>query len=80
MNYLISSKETPGSPQLNSFGPSMILSKELLKKGESDAVLEYLDLCKVFGKTERGRFEKWKSEIRNGREPDFKVLSYYGFG
>ena len=32
---------TPGSPQLNSFGPDMSLAQALLEKGERDTVLEY---------------------------------------
>jgi hypothetical protein len=30
---LLESGKTPGSPTLNSFGPNMILAKELLEKG-----------------------------------------------
>jgi len=38
---LIEAGKTPGSPQLNSFGPNMTLAKELLQKGEKGVVLEY---------------------------------------
>ena len=34
---------TPGSPQLNSFGPRMVLAAELVKVGKNLVVLEYLD-------------------------------------
>ncbi len=33
---------TPGSPQLNSFGPDLWLAWTLLKQGEDEAVLDYL--------------------------------------
>ncbi|KKK47269.1 hypothetical protein LCGC14_3156900 [marine sediment metagenome] len=36
--YLIKAGETPGSPQLNSFGPNMALAKELLEKNEREIV------------------------------------------
>lgn len=42
--YLIKSGECPTSPQLGSFGPSYVLARELLERGEKDIVLDYLDL------------------------------------
>ncbi len=42
--YLIKSVECPTSPQLSSFGPSYVLARELLERGEKDIVLDYLDL------------------------------------
>ncbi len=47
-HFLIAAGKTPGSPQLNSFGPRMTLARELLEKGEKAAVLEYLDLVAEF--------------------------------
>lgn len=46
--YLLESGETPGSPQLNSFGPSFVLARELLEKSETSTVLEYMDLVAEF--------------------------------
>lgn len=76
--YLIKSAETPGSPELNSFGPSFILAKELLQEGEKEIVLNYLDLIARFwakpgqrsssGKIEM--LEKWKEEINAGKIPN----------
>ena len=37
-----------GSPVLNSFGPNMSLAKELLEKGETNAVLEFFQECEKF--------------------------------
>ena len=42
--YLVKSIEVPTTPQLSSFGPSYILAKELLERGEKEIVIEYLDL------------------------------------
>jgi len=75
--YLIKSAETPGSPQLNSFGPSYILAKELLQEGEKEIVLDYLDLIARFWAKPGQRsspnkikmLEKWKEEIKSGKIP-----------
>jgi tetratricopeptide (TPR) repeat protein len=48
--YLLAAGETPGSPQLNSFGPNMTLAQELLEKGEREVVLTYLQSCGKFWK------------------------------
>lgn len=49
-HYLIMAGKSPGSPQLDSFGPDMILAQKLLKRGprEREAVLLYLDLVADF--------------------------------
>ena len=47
-HYLFKAGKTPGSPQLNSAGPSFGLACKLLEKGEKSAVLEYLDLVGKF--------------------------------
>ena len=66
---LIKAGKTKGSPQLDSFGPSMSLAKELLELGRKDAVLEFLDLCAVFWKNVE--LKVWKSVIVAGGTPDF---------
>src|SRR5207302_2318611 len=42
--YLLAAGRTPGSPQLDSFGPSMVLAQKLLALGEKEVVIQYLDL------------------------------------
>ena len=68
---LIMAGKTPGSPQLNSFGPDMTLAKELLQKGEKDVVLEYLELCSKFWKMGKDRLDKWSVVVKDGKIPDF---------
>ncbi len=73
--YLEAASKTPGSPQLNSFGPNMTLAKELLEKKEKDVVLKYLQDCSKFWKPTgefREDLERWKIEIAQGKIPDFK--------
>ena len=68
---LLASARTPGSPQLRSFGPTMRLASELLEKGEKDAVIEYLTLCRDFWPTGATSLSTWSQAVRDGRTPDF---------
>lgn len=68
---LIKAGKTPGSPQLNSFGPNMTLAKKLLQKGEKDVVLKYIELCSKFWKMGKDRLDKWSVVVKDGKIPDF---------
>ena len=68
---LLEAGKTPGSPVLNSFGPNMILASELLKKGERDVVLDYLELCRTFWKSGGDRLTSWKATISRNETPVF---------
>src|SRR4029079_15665884 len=39
--YLLKAGKTPGDPVLSSFGPKMMLAKELLQAGQKKTVLQY---------------------------------------
>lgn len=68
---LLAAGSTPGSPQLNSFGPNMCLAEELLRAGAREVVLQYFDLCGRFWKMERGRLAAWTADVNDGRIPAF---------
>ena len=81
-DFLRAAGRTPGSPQLNSFGPNMLLAKELLEAGEKEAVLEYLEACEAFWIIETAAttvgavspavaLDAWAHAIRDGQVPDF---------
>ncbi len=75
--YLLAAGATPGSAQLDSFGPNMILAKELLQKGQSGVVLQYLALCRNFWEDGHRQLDEWSAEVRNGGIPDFnRSLNY----
>jgi TonB family protein len=74
---LIEAGKTTGSPQLNSFGPNLTLARELLERGERDAVLEYLALCKNFWKSGSSKLDAWIDVIRAGGKPDFGANLLY---
>jgi hypothetical protein len=69
--HLIESAKTPGDPALRTFGPSMTLARELLQKGEKEAVIEYLHLCAKFWEHKGERLQQWELIIRKGGTPDF---------
>lgn len=46
--YLLAAGLSPGSPQLDSFGPNMMLARELLERGERLVVADYVDLIARF--------------------------------
>ena len=74
--YLLKAGQTPGSAQLNSWGPSMALAEELSMHGEREAVLRYFCLCSKFWKIDRrpsvgGRLNEWTRTILEDRIPDF---------
>lgn len=71
INYLLAAGKTPGSPQLDSFGPNMSLARDLIAKGVKPAVIAYFDECKVFWTDDNGRLDTWKSAVGAGQMPDF---------
>jgi TonB family protein len=75
--YLQAAGKTTGSPQLNSFGPNMRLAKELLEKGERDAVLDYFSLCRSFWKLGGASLDAWTAAVRAGQVPEFGANLLY---
>jgi hypothetical protein len=69
--HLLDAARTPGSPVLGSFGPSMTLANELLKKGEREVVIEYFHLCSKFWKSGRDRLKNWQATVKQGGTPNF---------
>lgn len=74
---LLLAGKTPGSPQLDTFGPNMVLAKELLEKGEIDTVIMYLDLCEAFWDMRLQNLKIWKEKISNGEKPNFGTNLIY---
>lgn len=69
--YLLSAGQTPGSAQLDTFGPNMSLARELLEKNQSDVVLRFFELCRRFWDLNRGKLDQWSAEVKQGKIPDF---------
>jgi hypothetical protein len=82
--HLLAAGNTPGSPQLNSFGPDFNLARELAEAGEREVVVEFLDLVArlwadpgkesdwVYKKQKESNLKSitdWKEQIRAGKIP-----------
>lgn len=75
--YLLAAGKSPGSPQMNTFGPNMSLAKDLLEKGEKEVVLQHFELCRQFWEMHNGKLDKWSQEAKEGKIPDFGASLVY---
>ena len=75
--HLLAAGKSRGSPVLGSFGPNMILAKELLLKGEQATVLQYFDLCRKFWGSHAEKLDEWTKEVHAGRIPEFGANLIY---
>ena len=75
--FLLAAGKTPGSPQLDSFGPNMSLAKDLFEAGEHRAVLTFFEECRTFWKMDRGKLKQWADEVNSNRLPDFGTNLVY---
>ena len=69
-DYLLKAGNTPGSPQLDSFGPRMILARELLRAGEKNVVVEYLNCVEKFMTTDKPylhQYEWYQQSVKQTR-------------
>jgi hypothetical protein len=69
--YMLSAAKTKGSARLSGVGPETGLAKELLARGEREAVLEYIEQCRSFWTREEGSIDRWQNTIRGGGIPNF---------
>jgi tetratricopeptide (TPR) repeat protein len=74
---LLEAGRTPGSPQLDSFGPNMSLAKDLIERKETDTVVSYFELCGKFWELERGNLKRWSALAKAGEMPDFGANLVY---
>ena len=75
--YLIKAGKSPGSPQMDTFGPNMSLAKDLLEAGEYEVVIEYFSLCKIFWEMHDGRLDEWTVLVKAGKIPNFGANLVY---
>ncbi len=70
--HLLAAGATPGSPQLDSFGPDLTLAQKLLTLGKRDTVLTFLDEISTFWKGRESQIKTWQKSIRDGQTPSFE--------
>lgn len=69
--HLHRAAEVPGSPQLNSFGPNMLLAKEMFEKGERASLVAYFAACGKFWGMPGSKLKEWTALVEGGVMPDF---------
>lgn len=75
--YLLAASRSPGSPQLDSFGPELKLANELLKLNQDLQVIKYLENISTFWKETKTPINEVILKIKNGETPEldrFKIL------
>ena len=75
--FLTAAGQVGSSPALSTFGPNMQLAKELLERGERDAVVRYLKDCASFWSSGRKQLDDWTNQIARGEAPDFGANVLY---
>ena len=73
---LHASGSVSGSPQLGSFGPTMLLARELLKAGQTKSVLAYFEQCRYFWKSGSLWLSLWEKKVKRGAMPNFFMNLY----
>ena len=71
IDELRASADQRGSPQLDSFGPTMRLAKALLELGKAEEVIAFLHQCLSFWKMGSDWVQVWEKKIRRGAMPNF---------
>jgi tetratricopeptide (TPR) repeat protein len=70
--HLVAAGQTKGSPQLNSYGPDVVLARALLEQGQFDTVMTYFKACADFWECGQQELARWVSALRQNRIPDFE--------
>jgi hypothetical protein len=70
--HLLAAGKTPGSPQLNSFGPDFSLAAELLATGERTTVDTYLAEVGAFWETGTAQITNWRAQLARGETPTLR--------
>ncbi len=69
--HLMMSSEVPTSPQLQVYGPNMMLVDALLDYGIKDEVIDHLESVKKLWLNNDGQLDSWIYAIKGGGKPYF---------
>jgi hypothetical protein len=70
--HLLNAANTKPSPQLKSFGPSLMLADALIERNEIDAVKKYFSMMKKIWQNDDGQLDSWISTLDKGGHPYLK--------
>jgi hypothetical protein len=68
---LIAAGKAPATSTLAGPGPNMQLAKDMLDRGETATVVQYLEECRNFWEGNHGKLAEWIVLIKAGLKPDF---------
>ena len=74
--YLLDSSAPEAGKDVSLSGPTIILAKELLEQGETDAVLQYLENCLPLWPRGQNALQIWIADIQHGKMPNFGNLAF----
>jgi tetratricopeptide (TPR) repeat protein len=69
--YLLDSAGPRAARDIGMSGPTLVLAKELIERGEREAVLQYLEDCLQLWPRGESALRIWIADIRNGKTPKF---------
>jgi hypothetical protein len=68
--HLLAAGSTPGSPELDAFGPDLDLANQLLDHGRADVVEDYLRRCQRFWNLGGDKLQRWITQLQTGDRPN----------
>ncbi len=74
--YLLDSAGPAAAKDIAISGPSLVLARELLDRGERDSVLQYLENCLPLWPRGQSALQIWIADIERGKVPNFGNLQY----
>ncbi len=72
--YLLAAGKTPGSGVLDSIGPDLTLANQLLRAGQVDTVVKFLQEIRAFWKPGQRQLDSWTADIEAGQRPFLNPL------
>jgi hypothetical protein len=73
--HLLDSTGPAAARDIATYGPMMTLARELLEKGEREAVLQYLEKCLMLWPRGENALRNWISDVEKGATPNFGFLN-----
>jgi hypothetical protein len=70
VDHLVAAADTPGAPRLARY-PGMALADGLVSRGETEAVVEFLEKCRAFSGAQGPPLDEWIETLRQGDAPFF---------